>query len=595
MRYLVLPLIFLLIFTSTHAQQAAAVDSMKRGLAKAQTTEDKLYWLDFLSRTLMNVDLKQADDYGQQMIDLAEESRDRKYMVRAYTSNGVRCSYQPGNKEYVKRSIGFYEQALAIARQNKMDEQTAGVLLRLSHIYLAVPDNDKALNLANQAFSLVSALNNDSLKAEAYSIYGDVYISRNEKIIALRNYFIAARIADQLKIPTLERNCMINLSAFYSSIGDFDQAIDYYMKANKKLSSMKEKNTPYLNAMDQNYIGNLYAQKNSHDMAIKYFRRSVQLADSLKFTTLKVPGYSSLLNEYLRMNEPRKALEYFNSPEGATLKEYLAKFGFSGEVEKGYGFIYTQLHQYDSARIYFEKAAPYYEKTASDFSKANFYSQFGSYYSKVNQLDKAIELFQKAKEIADKVGQLEFSQRAVLHLDSLYTRKGNYQQASIYNSIYYKYKDSLEAINKEKEISQVEIAEEQQREAQLEKEKLEAKRKRYNIQYLAITIGIASLLVVLVMMGMFKVSATTIKMIGFFTFLMFFEFIFLIFKKNIVSITEGEPWKDLMFMIALAALLLPFHHWLEHKVIHYLTSHNRLTSSGRTIVQKILRRKDPVS
>jgi tetratricopeptide (TPR) repeat protein len=591
MRYLVLPLIFLLIFTSTHAQQAAAVDSMKRELAKAQTVEDKIYWLDFLSRTLMNVDLKEADDYGQQLIDVAEESRDRKLMIKAYTSNGVRCSYQPGNKEYVNRSIKFFEQALTIARQNKMDDKTAGVLLRMSHIYLALPDNDKALNLANQGFSLVSALNNDSLKAEAYNLYGDVYISRNEKIIALRNYFIAARIAEQLKIPVLERSCLVNLSVFYSSIGDFDQAIDYYMKANKKLSSMTEKNTPYVNAMDQNYIGNLYAQKGSHDMAIKYFRKSVQMADSLKFTTLKVPGYSSLLNEYLRMKEPQKALEYFNSAEGTELKEYLTKFGFSGEVAKGYGYIYNQLQQYDSAKLYFEKAAPYYEQTASDFSKATFYSQFADYYSKVNQLDKSIEFFQKAKESADKVGQLEVSKQAVQQLDSLYRRKGDYQQASVYNNIYYQYKDSLEAVNKEKEISQVEIAEEQQREAQLEKERLELKRKRYNIQYLAITIGIATLLIVLVMMGMFKVSAATIKMIGFFTFLMFFEFIFLIFKKNIAYITEGEPWKDLMFMIALAALLLPLHHWVEHKVIHYLTSHNRLTSSGKTLMEKLRRRR----
>ncbi|MCG2617654.1 tetratricopeptide repeat protein [Terrimonas sp. NA20] len=594
MRYLVLSLIFLLIFTSAHAQQAAAVDSMKRELAKAKTTEDKIYWLDFLSRTLMNVDLKQADDYGQQLIDVAEESRDRKLMIRAYTSNGVRCSYQPGNTEYVKRSIGFYDKALAIARQNKMDDKTAGILLRLSHIYLAVPDNDKALNLANQGFSLVSTLNNDSLKAEAYNLYGDVYISRNEKIIALRNYFTAARIAEQLKIPVLERSSMINLSVFYSSVGDFDQAIDYYMKANKKLSSMKEKNTPYVNAMDQNYIGNLYAQKGNHDMAIKYFRKSVQIADSLKFTTLKVPGYSSLLNEYLRMNEPQKALEYFNSAEGIELKQYLANFGFSGEVDKGYGYIYHQLRQYDSAKIYFERAAPYYEKTASDFSKATFFSQFADYYSQINQLDKAIELFRKARESADKVGQLEVSKKAVQSLDSLYRRKGDYQQASVYNSIYHQYKDSLETVNKEKEISQVEIAEEQQREAQLEKERLELKRKRYNIQYLAITIGIATLLIVLVMMGMFKVSAATIKMIGFFTFLMFFEFIFLIFKKNIAYITEGEPWKDLMFMIALAALLLPLHHWVEHKVIHYLTSHNRLTSSGKTLMDKFKRRRTEV-
>lgn len=90
---------------------------------------------------------------------------------------------------------------------------------------------------------------------------------------------------------------------------------------------------------------------------------------------------------------------------------------------------------------------------------------------------------------------------------------------------------------------------------------------------------------------MFRVSATTIKMVGFFSFLMFFEFIFLIFKKNIYGFTNGEPWKDLLFMILLAAILLPLHHWVEHKVIHYLTSHNRLTSSGSSLKERFFKKK----
>jgi hypothetical protein len=87
-------------------------------------------------------------------------------------------------------------------------------------------------------------------------------------------------------------------------------------------------------------------------------------------------------------------------------------------------------------------------------------------------------------------------------------------------------------------------------------------------------------LFVLVMMGWFKVSATTIKAIGFFSFLIFFEFIFLVFKKNIYGLTHGEPLYDLAFMIGLAAILVPLHHWLEHKVIHFLTSHHMLKLRG---------------
>ncbi|MEI9910105.1 MAG: hypothetical protein WDO71_10760 [Bacteroidota bacterium] len=44
-------------------------------------------------------------------------------------------------------------------------------------------------------------------------------------------------------------------------------------------------------------------------------------------------------------------------------------------------------------------------------------------------------------------------------------------------------------------------------------------------------------------------------------------------------------------MIALAAILVPLHHWLEHRVIKYLTSHNRLTASGKTFMEKVFVRK----
>jgi hypothetical protein len=90
----------------------------------------------------------------------------------------------------------------------------------------------------------------------------------------------------------------------------------------------------------------------------------------------------------------------------------------------------------------------------------------------------------------------------------------------------------------------------------------------------------------MVMMGFFKVSAGTIRAIGFFAFLLFFEFIFLVFKKSIYGITEGEPWKDLAFIIALAAILVPLHHWVEHRVIRFLTSHHMLKLRGMFIKKK---------
>src|SRR4030095_1895454 len=130
------------------AAQQAVIDSMKKVLAMAKTDEEKVEALDLLSRTVMNVSLKQADDYGNQLITLAEESRDRKLMIKAYMSNGTRCSYFAGMKDYTTRAIDYFNKALSIAKQKKMDDDAGAAYLKLSTAYLAIPDKDKALSYA---------------------------------------------------------------------------------------------------------------------------------------------------------------------------------------------------------------------------------------------------------------------------------------------------------------------------------------------------------------------------------------------------------------------------------------------------------------
>lgn len=560
------------------AQQAAAVDSLKANLAQAKTPAEKVMWLDALSRTLMNVNLPQADDYGKQLITLAEESRDRKLMVEAYMSNGLRCSYLVGQKDFTTRSIDYYTKGLEIAKQNKMHDEIGAIQLRLAAVHLAIPEKEKALNYVSQAFSLISTLKNDSLKAEANNSYGVVYQARNDKTQALRHFLNALHIAEQMKkpMPALKRNCYVHLSNFYSRIEDFDKAIDYFMKANKELYQVKERNALYQRAVDFNTLGNLFANKKNYDMAIDYFERSIAMADSLKFSTLKVPAYISLLNQYLRIDQPQKALEYINSPSGQTLKKYLSDFGMSAQIDQAYGFIYTKLNQFDSAGFYYNKALPFFETRTSELNRINFYDQLAGYYKKTGNYDKAIEYYLKVKEMGERNAQLENVQKAVKNLDAIYEAKQDFKLANHYNGLYYQYKDSIDKLKKENELSQIEASDEQQRREREEAERLEAKRKRNSIQYMGIIIGIVVLFVALIMMGMFKVSATTIRAIGFFSFLIFFEFIFLVFKKNINGITQGVPLYDLGFMIALAAILVPLHHWLEHRVIHFLTSHHML-------------------
>jgi tetratricopeptide (TPR) repeat protein len=179
------------------AQSPAQVDSFKANYSRAKTDAEKIKWLDNLSRVLMNVNQAEAEKYGKEMIEIAEMSRDRKLIIKAFMSNGTRCSYFAGRKDFADRAIGYFNQALTVARENKFDEETGEALLSLSNIYLKIPDADKSLNYTTEAFSLISVSdNNDSLMAECHKSFGKVYLVKDQKLLSLRNYLTALRIAE---------------------------------------------------------------------------------------------------------------------------------------------------------------------------------------------------------------------------------------------------------------------------------------------------------------------------------------------------------------------------------------------------------------
>jgi len=581
---------FLLLPVLVFSQQAhPIIDSLKKQLTTVTTDKERVNLLGDLSQVLFTIDKAQSEVYAQRMMEVAEVSRDRKLIIRSLIINGRRYAMMGSFKESLNKAIAQYNEALALARQNKLDEEIAGAYLALSGGHRAIPDNDKALQFINEANSYVASLGNDSLKVAVFLEYGAVYTSRREKLLALRNFLAGLRLAEEMKHDKWLRQAYSSLSGFYASIEDYDRAIDYAVKAMEVRKKINDLKSPYGRVDDLTSIGNLYGYKKSHTMAVFYFEKAIQLADSLRFANLKMGAYMGLLNNYLYANQPQKALDFFNKSD--SLKAYLAGFGYAGVIDQAYGYIYTDMKQFDSAYYYYAKAAPLFENGLSSSGTYAYYVQVGRLNKLSGRLPTSITYYEKAKELATQIGDLKAMQVVVKELDTLYQKTGNYERALHMASLNFQYRDSLETLGKEKDLMQIEVADEQARQERLAKAQQEQKEKRHRIQYMAITIAIAASFVLLAMTGFFYVSQTVIRLVGFFSFLMFFEFLFLLFKKNIAFITQGEPWKDLAFMIALAAILLPLHHMVEEKVIHYLTKRRekrlaQVSQNGFTIFRR---------
>ena len=132
-------------------------------------------------------------------------------------------------------------------------------------------------------------------------------------------------------------------------------------------------------------------------------------------------------------------------------------------------------------------------------------------------------------------------------------------------------KDSLFGQEKLKQIQVLEL-QETLRQRELEEAKIQDELERKNnIQYAIIAISILTLLVVfLLLSNSIIVSDRVIKFLGVMSLLLVFEFINLLTHPFIVEITHHSPIMTLIILVAIAGIIIPFHHKLELKLIQRL-------------------------
>lgn len=560
-------------------------DSLKRELGKAANDADKIKLLADLSQYYMGLDNVLADRYGNQMLEIAEMSRNRELMVGAYLSNARRFYEFTGSQESVMKGLDFSNKALELARNNGLDDYAALAYVYLSRGSRANGEADKALNFSNLAVALAANSKNDSVKVMSWLSLGTTYMAKNEKLLAFRNYLLALDVAEQDKRYALLRSVYSNLSGFYHTLNDYEKAKDFEFK---KVRLQRANNKLYDLLETYNSIGTIYRSAKQFDLAEKFYENSIALADTLKFEVFKLNTYGNLVNLYLMNNQFEKGLAYFRSHK--EVEDFIRKAGLDYFLYQSYGAMYTFVNKLDSALYYFKLAEPGIEARVTKVNKYYFYTNYAYYFRKRGDYDNAIAYCLKAKQVSTDIGNLDLLQIAAQNLDSLYQFKGDFKNAHVYSSLYHQYKDSLQKLAKEKDLLSLEIDDENRRKEREARQQEAELTRKHNIQYMGIVITIAAIFILLVMAGIFRVSKTTIKVLGFFAFIFLFEFIILLADHKIHEWTHGEPWKVMAIKILLIALLLPLHHWLEDKVIHYLTSQKLLEVKGKNLWDKWFRK-----
>lgn len=422
-----------------------------------------------------------------------------------------------------------------------------------------------------KAYHYVLLTNNESEKANCLLAWGYYLENSNRKLDAFNGYQQALYMAEKLNDDNLKLSAYHTLSDFYVNILNNERALEYKQKELQLLGQAAViDSVTYMTAMMD--MSAIFFYKNERSQAELFFHKAMQYAIRTNNLTLKKYGadaHISYLFEHNFLQDIASLYEGTRKNDMADLRKHNPMFYY-----RIVSCINEVRGDMDTANMNYNNASAILSEEEYSFAYiTNFYVRYGQFLLRYQKPSLAKNMFDTAYTYAKKSGYMPFLAQTTHYLDSLNHAEKNYIAAYQFSQLSQQYRDSITIQNKADDVLRSEIEYEMlQKNLMIEKEQ-KAINRRHNLQYMALTLGLLASFILLAALGTFKVHPGLIRAMGFFSFIFFFEFIILLADNQIHHYTHGEPWKIMAIKIVLIGILLPLHHSIEHKVVHFLSTH----------------------
>lgn len=502
-----------------------------------------------------------GDSVLKQQLFTAENNRNKNLILSVLFSNVLNNINRWSSTETFERALKFIQKGLDFAKSIDREDYIALGHARLAELYRKKGDLENAFLHANMGIATAQNIVGDSIRAVATIQLADVYLDQHQSLVAFKTYNNAYELALKDKNDNLLSAIYTKLSNLYKALGNNEIAKEYLFKS---LDLHIFHNN--VNGQIEDYLAlvNLTDQKEYLDKATLLLKRTQSEKHKLMVHRLTF-AYKILYTT------PNEALDYFNATE--SLRSSYSNQG-KHYVNWKIAEIYTfgTPPNFDSALHYYQLAEPHFETNVNASTQEDFFSGLANVYEINGYVDSAIARYQQTLRLSETLKNLDRMVGVNDKLSSLYRQKNDYKRAFEYAEQSRFLKDSMQLLNKERDVVLLEVDRENKKIAADQEQQRRDLLKKRNLQYMAITIAIAAFFLFLIVIGMFPVSKFTINMLSFFAFICLFEFIVLLIDSYLHKVTHGEPLKIWLVKIFLIALLVPCQHFLEHAMTHFLAS-----------------------
>jgi tetratricopeptide (TPR) repeat protein len=358
------------------------------------------------------------------------------------------------------------------------------------------------------------------------------------------------------------------LANTFMSIGNYPRALELNLE---KLKLEENRNRPRNLASVLMNIGIVYVLQEEYDKALDYYAQADSVIEKFNVAEFKHNIALNTGDAYDRINKPDSAYFYFEkSLEIAKANSSAQDLGLS---LTGLGHTFTKLGNYAEALLNYQGAIKNLQEASDDETFCEATLGIARLYLKLIKNDSAHHYAVQSYTVAKKDGFLSKELDAASFLLDFFKKTKNIDSAFFYSDQVYLLNDSL---NSKEKIRQAQVlsSNEQFRQRALAEERMEAAKKRYQqLQLLLIGIFIPGLFLITLLLSVSKIHIQVIRGLGILSLLFFFEYLTLLLHPTVAELTHHTPVFEILIFVALASILIPLHHRVEHWLIHRLIHH----------------------
>ena len=353
-------------------------------------------------------------------------------------------------------------------------------------------------------------------------------------------------------------------------IEDYDKAIEYGLKA---LKIAEPYHNPVVLASVYDIMGVDYEVVDPVK-SLQYSAKAVNYINNGKPNLFDQIIYSNHSGLLIQANELDSALIYAQKSYQSSL--HFKRYEGDAFINEDLASIHLLLGDKDLALVYLKRVMAAAVKFNSKRIYAAAYDGFASYFDFLNQKDSAVYYYKKVIDIR---GQFRFLSGTIIPAKKIYEYYktiGNTDSALKFNELELMAVDSTMNIKKITQLQNMSFDEELRQKDMAAQNLQLLQDRKYNLQLAILAVGILTLIILFLLLSRsFIVSHRLVEFLSVVVLLVVFEFINLLLHPFLRKVTNDSPALMLLGLVAIAALIVPFHHRLEKWTTKKLVEKNK--------------------